>query len=257
MRRGIYLVGDLELSRAGELTAAVLACGANTALSHQAAGEHFALRPECRGPIDVTVPATRRVERPGIRVHRRNLLPHEVTTHKAIPVTAPHCTLVDLATVLTTAQLEAAVNEADKLDLIDPEALRLAIKEMPPRAGKPALARLLDRATFTLTDSELERLFRPIARAAGLPQPLTQQRVCGFRVDFFWPDLGLIVETDGLRYHRTASSQARDRVRDQTFTAAGFTPLRFTRAQVRYERARVQSTLAATAARLRALRRLS
>ena len=59
-----------------------------------------------------------------------------------------------------------------------------------------------------------------------------------------------MVETDGLRYHRTAASQARDRIRDQTFTAAGLTPLRFTRAQVRYERAHVVSTLAATAARL-------
>jgi very-short-patch-repair endonuclease len=81
--------------------------------------------------------------------------------------------------------------------------------------------------------------------------------VCGFRVDFFWPKLGLVVETDGLRYHRTAASQARDRIRDQTFTAAGLTPLRFTRAQVRYEPAHVQSTLAATAARLRALRTVS
>jgi very-short-patch-repair endonuclease len=27
--------------------------------------------------------------------------------------------------------------------------------------------------------------------------------VNGFKVDFFWPELGLVVETDGWRYHRT------------------------------------------------------
>ena len=257
VRRGVFLVDGIELPRPGELMAAVLACGRRAVLSHRAAAEHYPLIASRANPIDITVPTVRRPRQRGVHIHRRNLLPSETVVHKDIPVTAPACTLVDLATVLTTDQLEAAVNEADKLDLIDPEALRLAITEMPPRAGKPALARLLDRQTFALTDSELERRFLPIAKAAGLPKPLTRQYVCGFRVDFFWPKLGLVVETDGLRYHRTAAAQARDRIRDQTFTAAGLTPLRFTRAQVRYEPAHVQSTLAATAARLRALRTVS
>jgi hypothetical protein len=34
-----------------------------------------------------------------------------------------------------------------------------------------ALREVLDRATFVLTDSELERRFLPIARRAGLPRP--------------------------------------------------------------------------------------
>ena len=67
----------------------------------------------------------------------------------------------------------------------------------------------------------------------------------GFKVDFHWPALGLVVETDGLRYHRTASQQAADRRRDQTHTAAGLTVLRFTHAQVRFEPRYVQDTLAA------------
>ena len=93
-------------------------------------------------------------------------------------------------------------------------------------------------------------------RGAGLGPPLTQQWIHGFRVDFVWPDLGLVVETDGLRYHRTAAAQARDRLRDQRLAAAGLTVLRFTHAQVRYEPAHVKRTLAATAARLRANRKV-
>ena len=102
-----------------------------------------------------------------------------------------------------------------------------------------------------MTDTELERRFLPIARRVGLPKPQTQGWVNGFKVDFYWPELGLVVETDGLRYHRTPAAQARDRVRDQTHTAAGLTPLRFTRAQVWFEPAYVQAVLQMVARRLR------
>src|SRR4051794_12349880 len=70
-----------------------------------------------------------------------------------------------------------------------------------------------------------------MAARAGLPRPQTQIYLNGFRVDFYWPDLGLVVETDGLRYHRTPQQQARDRLRDQAHAASGLTPLRFTHAQ--------------------------
>jgi very-short-patch-repair endonuclease len=42
--------------------------------------------------------------------------------------------------------------------------------------------------------------------------PETQVRVNGFRVDFYWPDLGLVVETDGLTYHRTPAPECAKRV---------------------------------------------
>lgn len=89
-------------------------------------------------------------------------------------------------------------------------------------SGEPdvrPLRDLLDHHTFRLSDSDLEILFRPIAAAAGLPPPTTKAIVNGFEVDFFWPELVLVVETDGLRYHRTPSAQARDRLRDQAHVA--------------------------------------
>jgi very-short-patch-repair endonuclease len=92
---------------------------------------------------------------------------------------------------------------------------------------------------FTLTESELERRFLPVARAADLAEPLTQHSLDGFRVDFYWPDLGLVVETDGLRYHRTPATQTRDLRRDQAHTRAGRTPLRFSHWQIAHEPRRV------------------
>lgn len=106
---------------------------------------------------------------------------------------------------------------------------------------------MLDRRTFRLTREKLERRFLPLVEQVGLPLPLTKQWVNGFEVDFFWPDLGFVVETDGLRYHRTPAEQARDRLRDQAHTAAGMTQLRFTHEQVRYEPEHVLATLTATA----------
>jgi very-short-patch-repair endonuclease len=250
VHRGVYAVGRPGLSQRGRWMAAVLSCGPTALLSHRSAAALWGLWVAPSG-IDVVVPHSAFRRRPGVRVHRRVDLG---TEHRrlldCIPVTDIVSTLVDLATCTGLDRLDRAVNDADRLDLIDPEALRSALDEVPPRPGATRLRSLLDSHTFAPTDSALERRFLRLARAAGLPRPLTQAQVNGFRVDFYWPRLGLVVETDGLRYHRTPAQQRRDRLRDQVHTAAGLTTLRFAATQVRHESSRVQRTLAVVASRL-------
>jgi very-short-patch-repair endonuclease len=202
-----------------------LSYGPHAVLSHGSAAALWDIRDERERCIHVTtLPQTDR-RQAGIIPHRRSTLgAPDVTRHRGIPVTTPVRTLVDLAVRLPPAALAAAVNEADKLDLVDPEQLRADLQKRKGQQGVRPLRALLDRSTFVLTDSELERLFLRIARRTGLGLPETQARVNGFKVDFYWPELGLVVETDGLRYHRTPSHQARDRVRDQAHTAAGTDP---------------------------------
>jgi very-short-patch-repair endonuclease len=226
--------------------AAVLACGPDAVLSHASAAALWRIRPFTR-EFHVTAPGVRRPA--GITPHRRVLSQADVTRHLGIPVTSPVCTLISIAPSLSRNELEGAVSQTDKLDLIDPETLRRELDGLSGHSGLPKLRRTLDRRTFTMTDSELERRFLPIARRAGLPLPLTQVYVNGLRVDFYWPELQLVVETDGLRYHRTPAQQARDRERDQAHFAAETIPLRFTRAQVRYQPTHVYDVLAAVAAR--------
>jgi very-short-patch-repair endonuclease len=250
LHRGVYAVGRPEVTREGRWMAAVLACGRRAALSDECAGIAWGIRPDRLVTIEVSIPLPLTRKRPGIVIHRRRGLAADVTRHYGIPVTIPLRTLIDLATRLSMKEIEAAVNEADKLDLIDPESLRRALDGRRGQAGTARLRRLLDGTTFVLTDSELERLFVPIADRAGLPKPLTQHWVDGFRVDFYWPELGLVVEADGLRYHRTPAQQARDRLRDQAHLAAGLTPLRFTHAQIRWEAGYVEQTLRQVARRL-------
>jgi very-short-patch-repair endonuclease len=228
--------------------AAVLACGEGAVLSHSSAAALWRIGFEQREAIELSLPSRSHREVPGLRIHRRpSLGESDVTTEYGIPVTTPVRTLIDLALRLDRSGVERAINEADKYDLVHPPGLRRALE---PRSGERGVARLrqiLDRRTFRLTRDELERRFLPLARKAGLPVPLTFQVVNEFEVDFFWPDLGLVVETDGLRYHRTPAEQARDRLRDQTHTAAGLAQLRFTHEQVRYEPAHVLLVLRATA----------
>jgi hypothetical protein len=237
VERGVYAVGRSELTQHGRWMAATLTCGDEAVLSHESAAELWELHSRPNAPIQISVPAYAAPQRKRFVIHRRVTLdPADVTRQSGIPVTTPISTLIDLAASLNRRRLERFINEADKRKLTDPESLRAALDRYSSR--RPGVARLrgiLDAQVFILTDSELERRFLPLARRAGLDLPETGCLVNGFHVDFFWAELGLVVETDGLRYHRTPAQQGRDRIRDHTHVAAGLTPLRFTHYQIRYQ----------------------
>ncbi len=253
--RGVYAVGLPRHTREQGWMAALLACGEGAVLSHRSAAALWGVGEEMRGRVDVSVRRRCGHRRRGLRARSRpSLRGTDVTERDGIPVTSIVQTQIDLATELPDGRLERAVNEADKHDLIDPETLRAALEERRGEPGVKRLAALLDRRTFRLSDGELERLFRPIAAAAGFPVEETKAWVNGVEVDFYWPSLGLVVETDGLRYHRTPAAQVKDRVRDQTHTAAGFTQLRFAHWQVAKEPRYVEAILRRTAGRLAAAR---
>jgi hypothetical protein len=232
--------------------AAVLACGEGALLSHSSAAALWRIGYEQRGLVEISLPSSSRRRHRGLRIHRRPSLnlQRDTTREYGTPVTTPIQTLIDMSLRLDRPGVERMINEADKYNLTHPPQLRRALEARVAEPGVAKLRHILDRRTFRLAKEELERCFLPLAAKAGLPTPLTGQWVNEFEVDFYWPDLGLVVETDGLRYHRTPAEQARDRLRDQTHTAAGVTPLRFTHEQVRYEPEHVLRILAQTASRL-------
>ncbi len=250
LHRGIYAVGRPHATDHGRWMAAVLACGEGAAISHSSAAALWRIGPEDRNVVELSLPSPFQRCRPGLRIHRRpSLQSRDITAEFGIPVTAPIQTLIDMTLRLDRPDIERMINEADKYNLAHPPGIRRALDQRTGEPGVAQLRQILDRRTFRLTKEELERRFLPLARRAGLPVPLTGQRVNEFEVDFYWPDLGLVVETDGLRYHRTPAEQARDRLRDQAHTAAGLTQLRFTHEQVRYEPEYVRRILAQTASR--------
>jgi very-short-patch-repair endonuclease len=251
VRRGIYAVGRPELTPQGRWMAAVLACGGAgmAALSHSSAAALFKIGVEQAAAVEITTISAARIRPSGIRVHRRPALRDGwYGLYEGIPITSPVQTLIDLATRHDTPRMERAMNEADHLGLVRTVDLRKALDDHPGESGVARLRAIIDRVTFRYTRSGLERAFLPLARQVGLPVPRTSVYVNGYEVDFFFPELGWVIETDSLTYHRTAAEQKKDHERDQAHTAAGLTTLRFTHGQVKYEPEHVVRTLRATAA---------
>lgn len=238
VHRGVYVVGRKELTQRGRWIAAVLACGDRAALSHDSAAAFWRLAKEPEGDVRVTVLGEGR-SRDGIEVHRRQAL--TATTKNGIRVTTPAQTLIDVAPAWPTNDLEQAIGDAILRGLVTLRALRTAAT----KAGRPgaALRSVIARLTFRVTQSELEREFLRLVQKAGLPLPDTQTRFGRHRVDFHWPELALVVETDGAQFHATAIQQTEDRKRDQAHIRAGRIPLRLTHWQVFKEPAETTTLL--------------
>ena len=232
--------------------AAVLACGEGAILSHESAAQLYGIWKGGGSRIHVTTPR-RGGSHAGIVVHRTRLRPEDIVTYAGLPVTSPARTLTDLATNYSPATIERAINDADKTNVITIAELHRVVEAMPPRTrGRRAVRRLLEPATFTLTDTELEQRFLPIARAAGLSAPKTQHHINGHRADFYFADLDLVVETDGGTFHRTPTQQTADRRHEHAHAIAGTLPLRFTHHQIAREPSYVRRVLEKTRLRIEA-----
>ena len=177
-----------------------------------------------RRSTEVSVPAPAETSRASWSIGALDLTDEDVTARHGIPVTTPAATLIDLAAGVTRRQLEAAMNEADKHDLIAPSMLQSVLDRAPRRPGAGRMRdapRRMDLHPHRLRARAPLPTDRP---PAGLPTPQTRPRVNGFKVDFFFQSLGLVVETDGGRFHRTAAQQTRDRIRDQRHARRRATP---------------------------------
>jgi very-short-patch-repair endonuclease len=239
--RGVYSVGRPGLTRHGRLMAAVLWAGEGAVLSHDTAADLWAIRRQRDRVIHLSLPSSRRREkRQGVTIHRRARLARD--REWGIPVTTPLRTMIDMAAKLDRPQTERLVDQADARNLLRADTLREQLEhERGP--GVPLLREILDRDSFVLTETELERLFPPIAARAGLPKPESQVHVNGHRVDFYFRDLDLVVEANSLRYHRTQLQQRKDSLRAQAHAAAGTRVVPFLHFQLAHEQDYVVATL--------------
>jgi Transcriptional regulator, AbiEi antitoxin/Protein of unknown function (DUF559) len=253
VHRGVYAVGHARVVGRGRLWAAVLASGGPeaAALSHRAAAAAWDLLPWPSGKVDVT-PLRHRRSVAGIRVHRsRTLTVDDIhfDPEDGLPVTTAERTLIDLADVLSPYRLERVCHRAEHLHLLDAKAIG-------PRPGRRTRKRdtalaTLKHAPPQITRSELEERFLVLAADAALPPPLVNSQRGPYCSDFIWPDLGLIVETDGARTHNTDTAFHADRRRDIDLKVAGHETLRFTWDHVVHDAPWVDNALREVAARLR------
>ncbi len=181
--------------------------------------------------------ALKRAPGPDICVHRITAISADETTrHENLPVTTPARTLLDLAQVLDTRELERALSVAERQGLLDRDAMMLLLARHPRRRGTPALRALLgDAHAPALTRSEAEARFLALLRKARLRLPETNVILNGYEVDCLWRSERLIAEIDGFAFHSSKDAFERDRRRDAVLTGAGFRVIRLTWRQLTHD----------------------
>ena len=226
---GVYFVGAGEISAVALAHAALLATPPDSALSHRTAGAFHRILDLWPALPDVITADRNRSAPDGIALHRvRQLPPHHVITKHRLRVTTPERTLLDLAEVLTTEELEHAIGQAEFRKLIRPRALKRVIDDSHGRRGLKPLKAIIGDGTPLPTASTLERRFLELLKDAELPAPRVNERIGRYRPDFLWPERRVIVETDGWRAHGGRIAFEADRQRDAELVVMGYRVMRIT-----------------------------
>lgn len=211
--------------------AAVLFAGDGAALSHTAALGHWEIGPRGKH-AHVTTRSPRR-SRPGVTFHTSLLPSDEVTVHDGIPVTTPHRTIFDLASMRRRESVEAAINRSDYLQLPDTLGLPKLLERHPRKPGAAAIRAILQAGAVPDMRSPLEELFVAFLRARGLPLPEMNVEIEWapghvYRPDCLWRAAELIVELDGGQAHMTKKAFHSDPLRDRRLRGLGFETWRVT-----------------------------
>ncbi len=188
----------------------------------------------------------------GIRVSRRHLPADAVVVRGGVRVTTAVRTAVDIA---RTEPLEDAVVALDQLitgglATLDDVRAAAAVLSGP---GCRSVRRAVDLADG-LAGSPQETRLRLVLHGSRLPRPVAQYTIRAAdgrflaRTDFAWPDAKTAVEYEGI-WHGAPQQVARDRRRLNELTAAGWTIVFVTAADLRDPVALIARVAAALGAR--------
>jgi len=235
IHRGVYLVGHRIPPPLALEQAALLACGDGAVLSHRSAANLWNLLPyPASAPVWITVPPGRTIERPRITVRRTVLATSDIRTRGRLRLTSPPRTILDLSALLDEEELESVVAAAEFRRLASQRELRAQAEGNGGKRGVGKLRRVLDipggaKQTRSLGERATLRLFR----RAGIGGFEANVRIHGYRVDFLWRDVGVIVELDGWDGHSGSVAFEEDRLKIATLTAHGVTVIPITGRQLR------------------------
>lgn len=220
-----------------QLTIALLHAGEDAVISHQSAAALWRIERFNRGPVIVSVPHPAH-HRPKVGVvrHPTDLQRRHITTTAGFAVTSPARTICDLAGVLTSTGLERALDDAVAARITTLAAVGTMTQQLlrPGKRGLVRLARLLaERGPgYSPPASELERGLRTMIGAAGVAGVVfgasyPGRRSVGSCVDAAIPEVRMVLEADGRRWHQRIESMRRDRLRDNDAARSGWQTMRF------------------------------
>jgi hypothetical protein len=241
--RGVYAVGHVPRSRESIWAAAVLALGPEALMSYEASGALWDLTGRRRVQTHLTIPPhLNRKRRDGIIVHRQKIPAAHRATHRGIPCTNLLRTLLDLGAIVSLKELGWAFEEAQVSHKLRPDVLGAEVLSRPGHRGSGKLKVVLaDAVDPEGVRSILELRFLRMCAAHGLPRPLVNETIDVWTPDFLWPEQMVVVETDGVDFHKTAAKRRRDTTKDEYLTSLGFTVIRLRWADV-VERPEITAT---------------
>jgi very-short-patch-repair endonuclease len=225
MHRGVHLWGAPGAGLPARSQGAVLACGADALLTHDASAALHGFRRPPAGPLDVTVPG-RHVRVRGIRTHDSPVPESERRFVRGIPVSAPARALLEIAPLLTPRELADAVEQAQVRRLVTKREIAATIERAGARAGVVALRAAIEEPAFTR--SRAERRVVALVRAAQLPRPAFNAMAAGYEVDALWRRERVVLEFDSHAFHATKGALERDRRKTAALQRGRYVVLRTT-----------------------------
>ena len=164
-------------------------------------------------------------------IHRSIVPPRDTAGRDGVLCTSAARTVFDLAVLARPEEVERVMIAADSLRILNRPRLQELIDGSPGRRGVRTLRDLLSADAIRVrSEAEIEML--SVCRLAGVPEPIVNGVVAGIEVDLNWPDLRLVAEVDGWRFHGGRERANADRDRDQRLLVAGWQVVRFTRDQI-------------------------
>jgi hypothetical protein len=254
LHNGVFAVAGVPASWSRDVWAAALAVGPTATVSLDTAllihGVDDRYVP--RYPLTLAIPHEARRRVPGVAIHRvGDLRPDHVEQVDGLRVTTAARAIVDLAAVVGPKRLDHLVDlVSDRLTSVARVSACTADVARPGKPGITALGTVLDARGpgHVPPQSELEsRLFTALA-AGGLPAPVRQFALPGRGaldglVDAAYPDVRVVIEADGRRWHTRIRDLRRDHRRDAEAARVGWQTLRFLYEELTEHPAEVVATI--------------
>lgn len=229
---GVFLARGAPRTRAAQVWAAVLVTGG--VVGFESAGHLWSQLDDPPTRVHMCVDHDARSHAPEwIIAHRVALPAWAHTTRGELPVTTRSWTLLDLVC--------AARRDSDGSQLLDrglqqgwvrADDIDRRLAACPGRRGNPRLRRLRAQLGDGAA-AHSERLLHAILRRGGLTGWKANHRVllvdgAAIVVDVAFLQLKLAIEVDGWAFHSDVERFRRDRYRQNTLVALGWTVIRFT-----------------------------
>jgi hypothetical protein len=250
--RSVFAVGHRGLSTHGLCMAATLFRGSGALVSYQTAVWLWGLEKKLEIPVNVSV-RWRGHAQDAIGLHHCPALRDEdVAETERIPVTGVPRTLLDYASTAKTYRLERAIDQADRLDLLDLPAVDHLLDDVRGHRGRGPLRRataIYREKGFTRSGGE-KRMLAALADA-GVARPAVNTFVESYELDFFWRAERFAVELDSWEHHRSRRSFEADRKRQDDLAMVDIEMIRISGTRLKREPRKVARRVAEHLARRR------